>query len=53
MSGIFMVTTGLLFLFGWMVEKYEEREQGTGTTYNAVPGERVPISGAGFKPAAR
>jgi hypothetical protein len=47
MSGIFLVATGVVFLLGWVVGKYEEQETGKGTTYNAVPGERVPISGAG------
>lgn len=49
MTGIFIVTTGLFYFVGWAVGKYEEKEQTAGTSYNPVPGERVPIAGAGFQ----
>ncbi|GMH91250.1 hypothetical protein TrST_g398 [Triparma strigata] len=53
MTGIFIVLTALFYLVGWAVGKYEEQEQAKGTSYNPVPGERVPITGAGFQqPAA-
>lgn len=52
LSGVCMILTGLCFLMAYLVEKMEEREAGQNTTYNAVPGERVPISGAGFTPSA-
>jgi hypothetical protein len=44
--GVFLLLTGIFYAGGWIVGRYEERENAASTSYNPVPGERVPISGS-------
>ena len=47
MSGIFCLATGIVNLLGWIFRLQEEKEMSANTKYNAVPGERIPITGGG------
>ena len=43
--GSFVVVTSFLYICDYCVKRAEERETAAKSSYNPVPGERVPISG--------
>ena len=51
LSGICCLLTGIINLLGWIFRLQEEKEMKANTKYNAVPGERIPISGGAPRPS--
>ena len=51
LSGICCLLTGIINLLGWVFRLQEEKEMKANTKYNAVPGERIPITGGAPRPS--